>query len=213
MNREFFRAGLQEYGTLEAMFEHFKQTPSDMFEHVETLRALASECETVTEMGFRSGVSAVAMLSGRPKRMVSYDISDNWCGVAYQDIVADLAIGARLDWKFVLGDVLRLDIEETEMLFIDTLHTKNQLAAELRRHSSKAKKYMVFHDVVTFGRSGEDGSPGGLMDAIEEFLYPASSSFDSLISLNATKRVVNPDWKIREIYHNCNGLAVLERIK
>ena len=54
----------QSAGTLAEQYERARSTPSDINEHCETLRRLASECEHATEFGMRHGVSTVALLAG-----------------------------------------------------------------------------------------------------------------------------------------------------
>jgi hypothetical protein len=79
-------------------------------------------------------------------------------------------------------------------LFIDTLHTYNQLKQELTLHGNKAQKYIAFHDTYTFGLRGEDNvDKKGLMTAIIEFMTE------------------NPHWKFKIHKTNNNGFTVLER--
>ena len=55
-------------------------------------------------------------------------------------------------------------------MFIDTLHTYDQLSEELRLHAPKARKYIVLHDTTTYGEGGETPGHQGLWPAVEEFL-------------------------------------------
>ena len=96
---------------------------------------------------------------------------------------------------YIKANVLDIEISETDLLFIDTLHTYSQLAKELALHSSKVKKYIVLHDTYTFGLSGEDPrDKKGLLTAVIEFL------------------INSPNWKFKMFKTNNNGLTVLERI-
>jgi hypothetical protein len=52
--------------------------------------------------------------------------------------------------NFNIGNTLEVDIDETDMLFIDTLHNGDQLEKELERSASKVKKFIAFHDTTTF---------------------------------------------------------------
>jgi hypothetical protein len=98
-----------------------------------------------------------------------------------------------VDYGFVLGDTLKVDIEPTELLFIDTLHTYGQLKGELDRHAGKVKKWIILHDTETFGIKSEIEGESGLWPAVEEFLAAGG-------------------WKIVERRTNNNGLTVLERV-
>lgn len=183
-------------------YKHYCGTPSDIHEHLPTLFALASEVKHVTEMGTRAVVSTWALLMGRPEVLRCYDIHRN--EAIEQALMA--AESAKIDMKFIEADVLDVTIEETDMLFIDTLHIYSQLKRELAMHAGKVRKYIVFHDVVTYGHRPEPASwqtpeimknykqnDGGIMPAIEEFLAE------------------NPQWKAKKLYENNNGLLVIER--
>lgn len=176
--------------TIDQLVEEFRSCTPDICEHLDTLTQLASECEHITEMGFRHGASFSALLKAKPKTAISYDLSipEN-CRALIDQVKGDTQV------KLIQGDTLEIEIEETDLLFIDTLHTYAQLKKELLRHGNKAKKYLAFHDTVTFGHIGEDGTEKGLMDAIQEYITTH-----------------NPRWAAHEHYENNNGLTILKRI-
>lgn len=157
---------------------------SDIIDHLPLLRALAAECDHVTEFGTRHGVSTVAFLAGLPShgRMVSYDV-DPGC--------------ARFDdprWSLTVADTGALtEIDETDLLFIDTLHDAAHVAAELR-NGNRARRWLVFHDTVLFGTADETtGAPPGILHAIFEFM------------------AANPHWRVRSHDWRSCGLLVLVR--
>jgi len=94
--------------------------------------------------------------------------------------------------EFAIADTLVYDMQEVDMLFIDTLHNYDQLIVELNRHSPNVKKYIILHDTEHNKIKGDHGKEG-LEKAINEFLQ-----------LNT--------WKIKEVFINNNGLTILERI-
>jgi cephalosporin hydroxylase len=177
-------------GTFQLEYERATKTPSDINENVHLLYELAQQCETVVEMGVRTGVSTRAFLNTRTK-LISYDIS-------LDKEVATLFEMARMEGKdaqYIKADVLNIEIAETDLLFIDTLHTYSQLSKELKLHGNKAKKYLAFHDTYTFGLTGEVGNDRkGLMTAIIEFM------------------IQNPHWKFKTHKTNNNGFTILERV-
>jgi hypothetical protein len=112
-----------------------------------------------------------------------------------------------IDYSFQERDVLQLEIEPTELLFIDTLHTYNQLIKELEIHSNKVSKYIVLHDTEHFGRIDEviykhasnvvklnPTTKQGLMTAVEDFLTTE----------------LGQSWELHKVYTNNNGLTVLK---
>ena len=165
--------------------------PSDINEHLPTLKKYAEECEHITEMGVRWVVSTYALLMGKPKKLISYDINPI-DSVAIQQMVK-----GDTDFEFRVANTLDLEIEETDFLFIDTLHNYNQLKGELELHGNKARKYIAFHDTTSFEWIGE--SYEGKVD--EKGLWPAIEEF-----LEA-----NSNWELHERFTNNNGLTILKR--
>jgi hypothetical protein len=178
---------------LEEIYNFKCQTPSDINEHLPTLKRYTEECEHVTEMGVRWVVSTFAFMMGKPKKLISIDIDPvEKHGIKTEDLI-ELSKSVNVDFTFVVGDTTKIEIEETDFLFIDTLHTYNQLKKELELHANKSKKYIGFHDTTTFAQIGEYKEVG-LWPAIEEFL------------------IANENWVISEKFENNNGLTILKRI-
>jgi hypothetical protein len=172
-----------------ALFTHLCHVPTDVTDHLPLLYALARECQHVTEMGVHYGNSTVALLQAQPRRLVSYDIVRT-----FQVNVLELLAG-QTDFTFHQASTLEVEIEPTEMLFIDSQHTYDQLSQELALHGGKVAKYIVMHDTETFGEHGFPKEiPGirGLKPAIEEF----------------TQR---GEFAVKFHIPQCNGLTVLER--
>jgi hypothetical protein len=186
--------------TFEDYYRNCSETYSDIYQHIPTLKRYSEMCDRVTEMGVRAVVSTFALIAPKPKRMVSIDFKHpkNYGGEEKLQFVIDWAKENGIDYSFLMGDSTKVLIEPTDLLFIDTLHTYEQLTAELSLHPSKVKKFMIFHDTVTFCNQDEIYNPHqkktGLCPAIDEFL------------------ISNPDWRIVERYDNNNGLTVLGRI-
>ena len=191
---------------LETLINQLHQTPSDINEHIPTLVEYGSECETITEMGVRTITSTWAFLGCAPKSLISYDIQDpsKW-GANIQDVY-DTAKSYGLNFEFRKENVLKIEIEETDLLFLDTWHAYDQLKAELRLHSNKAKKYIIMHDTTSYefrdepltsenAWEGELDFGRGLWAAIEEFLESSE------------------EWILHKRYTNNNGLTILKRVK
>lgn len=171
--------------SIEKIYKNLCGTKSDINEHLPTLVKYGKEVDHITEFGVRSGRSTVAFLYANPKKMISYDRNPFKQFYKIRPFVGD-------NFKFRMADTLRLEIEETDLLFIDTYHSYTQLKKELNLHGNKARKYIIFHDTETFGYKGMDGKTPGLLQAIYEFM--------------------GDKWKIKESFKNNNGLLILERI-
>lgn len=168
-------------------------TPSDIYEHLPTLYNYSKKCKTIVEFGVRWGFSTWAFLAALPKHMISYDIEQHpdllLTKLKEESILNDI------DYSFIIGNTLELTIQDTDLLFIDTLHTYTQLKCELFRYVNNVNKYIILHDTVSFGDKGEDGLTPGLNTAINEFLKEYKF------------------WKIENFFSNNNGLTVLINTK
>lgn len=141
---------------IEAKYQEFCITPSDINEHLPTLRSYYDKCESVTELGVRGCVSLFAALASNAKKVVAVDIFNVWTPTVEK-------------LTFICADDLTIEIEETDFLFIDTRHCYEQLIQELNLHGSKARKFIGFHDTFIFGTNGDDGKVG-LNAAIHEYI-------------------------------------------
>lgn len=186
-------------------FDKFKNIPSDINEHFETLKRYSQECDIIIEMGVREIRSTWALLAGNPKIMRSYDFNHPSVYGGNIEEVENACDIKGIDYKFILGNTLDCVIDECDLLFIDTWHDFLQLKSELFRHHSKVNKYIILHDTNSYAFSNErlyenyeterveTNLPKGLIPAIDEFLMS------------------NREWYIFERHSHNNGITVLKR--
>ena len=170
-------------------YKFAKTIASDINEHVETLKNLCDTVDSVTEFGVRTGMSTRGILMSKAKKIRSYDLylDDN---IKY---LFSLVSNTK-DAKYEAGNTLEINIEQTDLLFIDTDHTYNQLRDELNRHHTKVNKYICFHDTHTYGVHSKDPVDNpGLMPAIMEFMRD------------------HPEWKVDYFTTKNNGFTVLKK--
>jgi len=180
----------------------------DINEHLPTLRKYASECNHVTEMGTRFAVSTHALLIGKPSKVVAIDLNKHFY-TPYENDVKLFAESCGVEYEFIEGDDLNMDIEQTDMLFIDTLHTYNQLSKELRKHEKSVNKWIILHDTITFGERDEDFYRNGkINEGVSTQEVTKRGLYVALIDFLTE----NKDWVIKEHFTNNNGLTVIERV-
>ena len=174
--------------TIEEKYQLLCATPSDINEHLPTLRKYATGCESIVEVGVRAIVSTWVFLAAKPKQLLSVDITHpkEYGGDLFE--VYDRADEQGVNFGFVERSSLEIELPEHDLLFIDTLHTYAQLSAELEKHHSKVKKYIAMHD------TNLAGDPDNMKGAVNDFL------------------VKHPEWAIKEYFDNCNGLTILHRV-
>jgi cephalosporin hydroxylase len=208
---------------IDAAFEKARKTPSDINEHIETLRDLARECGSVLELGTRTGVSTIAFLKGLTESE-STTKSLVCCDLDYDDAldaIGTMAVGANVVFEFARVNDLKLELGKhtlfsgpADLVFIDTWHVYGHLKRELKKFSPLARKYIALHDTEVDAIDGESvrcdwntleqsrkyGYPEseirrGIWPAVEEFLLENEGT-----------------WKLKKHYENNNGLSILERI-
>lgn len=169
---------------------------SDIVLHLPVLEYFASKCGHVTEFGVREGCSTVALVAGcKGGEVHSYDIEPT----PIRPVLEGMALPCK-KWEFHQGDTGSPDlpVAETDLLFLDTLHTYAHLSKELLHHGRKARRYLAFHDTYACGArdlSGPDPTAEGITRAIEEFVSRHPHEY-------------------REVYRTDanNGFLVLERV-
>lgn len=190
---------------------------ADIMEHLPTFYRYSKECDSVFETGVRGCVSSWAFLYGlldnkttNKKCLFMNDINN--CDIAELLNVSKHFdnINITYEWK----NNLLLDFQQNyDITFIDTWHVYGQLKRELTKFSKITNKYIIMHDTTIDGikgetirriewdankQSAESGIPveeicKGLSYAIDEFLHD------------------NPDWYVKEVFTNNNGLTILAR--
>lgn len=157
--------------------------------HLPILKNLCTGLSHVTEMGTRTVTSTWALLAAKPNKVVSIDWNRPPFAVPEEALeeVRHISEQNGIVFEFVQANSTNVEIEETDLLFIDTWHTYEQLILELFLHSDKVKKYIVAHD------TNENCFPG-MSCAIEDFLN------------------LNPQWKLEYYQDKFPGLTVLQRI-
>jgi hypothetical protein len=190
-----------QYESLSTWFEQAKKQPSDFNEHLETLRDLAAKCEHVTQIGIWGKPSRVALANGTA------------CNVARDSVAAatesratkfaDYSPRPRPEWadlKRFLGDRFEgkewqpfAEIDETDLLFIDTYHTAEETLNLFTKHAPKVRKYLVVHTTETFGEKGDNGQPG-VRFGVRQFVHQSR------------------EWTVIRDDKNNHGLMVLSRL-
>ncbi|MFA5715276.1 MAG: hypothetical protein WC998_06030 [Candidatus Paceibacterota bacterium] len=160
---------------------------SDISLQVEDIIFYAKQCKHITEFGTALGDSATVFASTFPDKLISYDIVNK----IDPQLVAILK--KNINFSFMLCSSLEANIEETDLLFIDSLHNYIQLYSELFKHSDFVKKFILIHDTTIFGDKNEIGVGVGLNYAISDFLERHS------------------EWEVDKICIEGNGLTILKR--
>lgn len=202
-----------EIQSLDDYYQFFCKRPSDIHEHLPVMKKLSGECDSVIEIGVRSMVSTWAWLRGLSERP---DEGRSYIGI---DLVKpplltlekaqELAEENGIAFQFWQANDMEIELEEADLLFIDSLHTYCHLTYELETFSGFIRKYIVLHDTSDPWGDQDDNSYLGnyseyppSIDRTKRGLWPAVVDFLSR----------HPEWKLHRRYLNNHGLTILRRL-
>lgn len=199
--------------TLEEQYEQHWSHPSDINEHLPRLRELAKECASVTELGIRDATSTWGLLKGlsenqaEKRSYLGVDLILPPLNTIY--LANNLADMHEISFRVWQANDFDIEIEPTDLLFIDTWHSYRHLTYELEKFSPKVAKYIAMHDTSEpWGDQDEPCYTAPLPD------YPSH--------INTHKRglwlavedflATHPEWQLKARYFNNHGFTILERI-
>jgi hypothetical protein len=199
---------------IQANYKRVCSTWSDINEHLPSLRAYAAECSSVAEMGVRSVVSTWAFLQGlrdkgAPASLLCVDIED----VPEISDIARMVAHYDISMSFVRGDSAKTRIGTVDLLFIDTWHVYAHLKRELALHCDSVKTYIIMHDTTLNGEVGESVLSGwNIADQAVKYGYPEVEIRMGLGPAVREFLEMHPEWSVKEVFTNNNGLTVLQRV-
>lgn len=201
--------------TIKNNFVRAMYHPSDINEHLLTLKNYSVLSQSVLECGVRSCVSTWAFAQGliengnEIKKLVSVDIDNPPNIENVKNIFKNV-----LDFTFIKDNDLNISEDEKyDIIFIDTWHIEGQLSRELEKFHKMCNKYIIMHDTTIDEWKGESirmkmnihqqsKESGYTIEEICSGLWPAIDKFLK----NHT------DFVIKERFYNNNGLTILERM-
>ena len=189
--------------TIEAFYAHqLQQKNRAMTPHLETIRAYANRCEVAVEFGVKHGASSSALLM-EAGHVISYDILETPQARQLQRIAGD-------QWEYRIEDSVAAIVPPCDLLLVDSLHTYAHCNAELNAHADRVRRYLLFHDVTTFGEVGAEGESGR-----QSWTYVTGQSVPAehtgIRPAIDFLMIRDPSWRIEARYTHSHGLLVLER--
>lgn len=206
-------ANYAEKVELNKFYAHQCTTYSDIYEHIPVLSNLARECSSVVEIGIREIVSTWGILHGLSessfpqRRYIGIDLDLPPWGPLQR--AREIAESQNISFQFWKGNDMEIDIPQSDLLFIDSLHTYCHLTFELEKFSPKITKYIAMHDT---------SAPWGMQD--DNAYYGDYSEYDP--SIDREKRGLwpavvdflerHPEWCLHERRLNNHGFTILRRV-
>lgn len=166
---------------------------SDISAHLPLLHFLAHQSKTIVEIGVRDCYSTVAFLLAE-KDLWSIDLNSS--------PTIDILLEEKLpNWTFIQGDSIAVHNHQLlpssfDLLFIDGLHTADQVKAEINTYAGNVKKFIAFHDSAIHSQglySRDEQGKDGILAPIYEFVEN------------------HPEWKIVYQCEFNHGLLIIQR--
>ncbi len=178
--------------SLEQIYKWTSEAKRDLDQHLKVIREVAAKCDHVTEFTKRRE-STVALLAAVPKRVISYHMEDDPLLLMLQDAIKGRSSElGEMSWTLHQSPHLPQvpEIEETDLLFVDTYHNGARARLELQEAAKKVRKFIVYHDTQVHGEKGDDGKDG-IFAAMQEHLAE------------------HPEWFVYAHYQHQYGLTIL----
>lgn len=207
---------------LETTYKILCETPSDINEHLKTLREYASKCSSVCELGTRNVVSAVALAGGLAdseypnKKLYLFDIIPEINLERIEEGCFEKGIDI-ID-TFGMND-LDADItgDEYDLLFIDSAHNYVHCYEELCKFGKQTNKYILFHDTQIDGITSEYVRLRYESQHYQYFVNYYKNKYTEEEFKQGLKFAIdrfiteNPEWSVEKVYENNNGLTILKK--
>lgn len=148
---------------------------------LDIMKYIASQSESILELGTGIGISTIAFIAGKPKSIVTTDTD---IGTAPYFNIDELATVNRVTLTRLHENALHIETGDIDTLYIDDLHDPAHISKELDRYTSKVRKYIVFHDTIYVNTIGT---------LVEEFLKS------------------NPEWSMAYNVKEGFGMMVVKR--
>ena len=198
--------------TLNELYNSYMSEEDHSSWYLDELSNLASldGVNTITEFGIFQGHSITAFLRGNPKKIIGYDIETD--KIEY-DVLKKFAQEKNIELQIHNGNCLNINIEETDLLFLDSIHYYEHVQKELDLHASKVKKYIVVHDVnypydkqVLVWRYVSDGSKRPTSE-----LIPATAKYRKVRQAVEEFIKQNKQWNLYKDINEKSGMMILCR--
>jgi cephalosporin hydroxylase len=118
----------------------------------ERMMEYGKQCDHITEIGVNYGKSGKAWLMCNPKKLIGIDISSK-----FEKYVREFVSCTDTEYTYITANSLDLDIEQTDLLYLDGDHSHYHVLAELRKFAPKVNKFLMGDDIGAEGRPGPTG--------------------------------------------------------
>lgn len=146
-------ADLSKVKTLKEFYKEIRRQQeaahgNDYCEQHDAIQKYLKECDSYKELGTHQGGTAAAALLMKPKRVELVDLSMEKYRKYAKPIFEEYCKKNNIELSIKEMDSTSQQAvsNEYDMMLIDSWHIRKHLEKELALHSSKIRKYIIFHD-------------------------------------------------------------------
>lgn len=161
--------------TIDEIYSQVKSVPRDLNEHFPWIRDTVSKVAHVTAIVKRCEWDA-AVLAGRPEVYISHNSEfTNLQQLLHQAVKSAQSNGRPKTKEYTthqktLEELPSVEIEPTDLLILDTVHSADRVQLELQKHATKVRRWILVRGTAAFGLKAESGGGPGLEQGIGEFI-------------------------------------------
>lgn len=156
-----------EAATPQQMYDYYKAQPRDLDKHMDLLRQMGNQVDSITEFSGRQE-SAIALMMSNAPLVRSYNLEANSALTHFVDVARKTWPDRKLELSKIPSGAVE-KIEDTDLLFLDQDHTYEAVLVELNKFGRSVGRYIILHDTDFFGLNGPNNSRGVLW-AIAEWI-------------------------------------------
>lgn len=183
---------LEQFYEMQCKIKELTEYPESISGHHAKLQKLANEkgVKVIKEVGCGVGVTLACLAFATPERLIAVDRLSK-VFAPYQRLFEKHALENGYEFEFKRADSLdSAEVEQCDLLHLDTIKNPHQITRELSIHSGKVAKYIVVPGTANCGRES------GVLAGIAKFIT-----------------YMDQNWQIVEHSPHRRGYIVLKRVK
>jgi len=187
----------KKYDLIEHKYKYYCDTISDINEHLPILKEYGNKCGTITEIT-KYDSTTYSFLSSKPVKMTSY-IYNNFND---KDVIKKWTDKNNINFDY-LNYKNDININITDLLFIDYKHTYNDILFLLNKYNKIVNKYIIINDTSIYKDIDEILFDNDKSDIINK--SDKSGIYNAILDF-----IKNNNWVIEKEFNNNNGLIILK---
>ena len=202
-----------------------------MIDHLKTVYKYSLECRSAASLGDGGAITVWSILKGMvdgPQAVVPQGMADGSqtdsqprmsyqvVDTAYQPIQEEVqreCLSHGIDYSMTITpNHLNANLNQTDLLFINSMHVYGQIKRELGKYHEFVAKYIVIHNTDVDGQYGEARRCNWTVKhLVQRRGYEARDFIVGIVPAIEEFLATHSEWSVDLNHSNCYGLMVLRR--